>query len=343
MNEGEKTNTPTPSGGNFEASQPERPRTNFVGSRRYHGPSEEDRYNAASNLASDPNTPEFFGDAMMSYTPAPQPKKNRKWLIIGVIIFVVVIVGVIAALVLSGNKTGSRLGAKNISEAFNLFGNYMLNGEESVNPLPESIELNSYTSYRIGYVDSSDNAEEKEAYYAKLYEYYENLKKYYDEADKSKYDPDIISDESIKYLGDVVEFLRTFDETDQKTNTDIYVYYRNNGEESTGRYINNIFDSYINSENTVIQGYFSIKYLAAEEMYNLSKYVDKAKCLEAAATEKCLAESGEKVHQEAMNIRQSVKDHINDAEEYHKNILDIVLIRTIEMSNSIKASEKNDA
>ena len=107
MNEGENS---SPNG--------DRPHNVFHGSRRYHVPSDEERYNAATNLSSNPSTPEFFSNAVMANTVAPQPKRSRRGLIIAIIIalFVVVLVAIISVILINKTKpTGDDSGTGEVS------------------------------------------------------------------------------------------------------------------------------------------------------------------------------------------------------------------------------------
>ena len=215
----------------------------------------------------------------------------------------------------------------------------MLTGTESTDPLPETIDINSYTSYRIGYIDSSDNKDEKKQYYEKLYQYYENLKRYYDEADKTRYDGEVVSDETIKYLGDVVVFLQTVEEIDKETDVNIYTYYGNNGKDSTERFIDNIFNKYIESDNTVISGYFSIKKSAASEMLNLALITSDAGCFTSNNMEKCLFDKDKKKHSAALDARSAITEYQSSMKDYRDNVINMLLLQTSNMSNAINKEE----
>ena len=182
MDEGEEQSTPiSASEPDFDVSQSEpqpeptsgansnQPRRRISGSRRYHGPSEDQQYAAATKLANNPNTPEFFSDAVMANSQAPKPRKNHRGLIIIVAAAVILFVGSLTAwLLLNPNSPiVKKEGTKSVRIFFNEFANYLLYGRDD-----DSSDITAeYELYNF-YYHSDPNNKDLKGYFGKSKEKY---------------------------------------------------------------------------------------------------------------------------------------------------------------------------
>ena len=160
---------------NSGTQNPERQRHSVIGSRRYHGPSDEQKYVAATDLANNPNTPEFFSEAVMANTVVPQPRKNRKklFLIIGIIL--ILVVGILAIIIFTLNRATNpdnsvipnTLSAET-ARAFNSFANYYLTGTDSEND-PTAAEKANTEIYADQMISNSEiNENDRKNYFIAL-------------------------------------------------------------------------------------------------------------------------------------------------------------------------------
>ena len=203
MKEGENPNTPITSGdSDFDAKKSDRPRTSFIPTRRYRGPSEEQQYAAAASIAGDPNTPEFFSDAMMANTQAPKPRRGHgKVIIIAIALIILLAGGGIAAwLLLSpGSPIAKKDEPDDVHVLFNKYANYLLYGREddSKDLTAEYEHLNYYYYFDKSHTDRKDYLEKcvqkfkafREAYIAQVTDGQPTtiLDSYYDKLDLVNY------------------------------------------------------------------------------------------------------------------------------------------------------------
>ena len=319
--------------GSSSADPASRTRTRFgFGSRRYNGS------RTTSTAPAFAGAPDYFNEAVGDINIAEEkPRGGKRKIIIGAIIATVAIAIVCVSLcVLSQPK----MEAKNLREAVNMYGNYLLTGEESTKDLPESIEIDDTVSYHVGYVDASDNKEEKEQYFSKLYTYYEYINNYYKQNKNEKYNTEILSSSSVQFLGNAVYFFRHIDGMEENTNIDIYTYYRNNGEESAKRYINNIFRDYVSSDNSIVKDYFKTKKGVTNEMKKLAKIAFDADCITSQNVESCLLDRKDGTYERAVEVREDIARRKKSLQSFRANLLDTLILRVIEMSNEIRRVEQ---
>ena len=85
--------------------------SHLFGNRRRSGLGRRAPIAEAQPFTPNPNAPEFFNDAMAAMTPAPQPKSNKKGLVIAIIAVVAILViggGILAAVLLGGGGSGQK-------------------------------------------------------------------------------------------------------------------------------------------------------------------------------------------------------------------------------------------
>ena len=151
----------------------DRPRSNYIGSRRYH------------NSSNDSGTPEFFNDALAANTPVSQPQRSHKGLIIGIIsVLAIALIVLILVFVLKNGGIGGIHNRAAVISKFNTYANYILFGEEKDSDIPEY----EYTNYKIMDIYRSTNQEQIDAFVAKSNQLFKEFSEEYEkneEIDKS--------------------------------------------------------------------------------------------------------------------------------------------------------------
>ena len=341
MNEGEEPTPIVADGNDSDAPQSNDTMRFFKGVRHYRGASKSQRYQTLSDLANNPNTPEFFSDAMKANT-TQKPRKRNLGLIIAVVVVLVVAIIIGLVLIITSKKAqdesaDNKFGTHTIIEAANLFGNYLLFGTDTKDQLPDSITINAYTTYKIAYMDASDSGEEKQQNFKKLSDYYWNFRHFYDKADKSKYD--LAQSDAVAWLGDAIDFLKTYDEYNLKTDVDTYAYYSRNGAESTERYLANVFEKYTNTSNNIINQYYTQKQTAAELLKDYAKVIEGAGCIDNEDPEMCLFDKTKKGYEIRMDSAQSPQEIEDNMEDFHSNIVSTLTINTFDIVREISGEE----
>ncbi len=143
---------------------------------------EKANFDAAQNIVSNPNTPDFFGQAVMSNTSipvAPKPNNKKKIFIFGGITAALVAVVVVVAILLT--NPSSPIVKKNNSTAviakYNAFANYILNGTESAD---DAGDVSDYKSAKY-FSEIAKVDEESKKYVTRLKELYDDFESAYKE------------------------------------------------------------------------------------------------------------------------------------------------------------------
>ena len=237
MNEGENS---VSSGG--------KPKTSFRGSRRYRAPSDEEQYNAATSLSSNPNTPEFFSDAVMANTVAPQPKRSRKGLIIGLIVVAILIIGAICAIV--GTRSGIIGSAGeddlsgNLKEEYRRFINLLVANNES----SEKLDYNEIHKKQDKYFAQLIIDRTKESYSVDRSEYIEKLNNQFNKVEKL-YVHEYGEDSDIY---NIKQYYYYFIKIDRIYEGELIAKYNELGKDLTFDYINETYSTESNDKNLKI-------------------------------------------------------------------------------------------
>lgn len=244
-------------GANSGTQNPEHQRHSVIGSRRYHAPSDEQKYAAATDLANNPNTPEFFSEAVMANTAIPQPRKSHKKLIIIAAAIIIVAAIAITIVVVSQNRgrEGNELGSADAIKSFNRLANYATYGTDSEEYLSEPFdEFKSY--YAEQHIQDLDSTLPKKEYGKKLGEYASNFKSAFSAADKSKM-PQEIQDEIADALN-YAQFLSQYAATEDPDYNILGSMHGKSDTYTTTWSENYYIDFLSNKENSYAQTYGSL-------------------------------------------------------------------------------------
>ena len=246
---------------NSDVQKSDRQKRGFIGSRRYRAPSDEQKYAAASNLANNPNTPDFFSDAVMANTAVPQPRKSHKRLI-----FIIVAIIIAIAIALSLFFIFSTLPQKannNPRVTFNRFANYLLYGNDSDNDINEGYSLSLY------YYGDDKNTDKK-AYLKNVRDKFINFHNAYNNSEHTHPDMNTTIEEYEYNL----TLLYYFEEKPLLSSSRILSYYLENKAEARNR----IFSEYPNPEtdlgesvNSFVRDYRNDSYLLLDTITALDE------------------------------------------------------------------------
>ena len=338
MNGGDNTNF---DGGNSsDAPNNGRQRHGIVGSRRYRGPSEEQNYSAATNLANNPNTPEFFSEAVMANTAAPQPRKSHKKLIIGAIIGIAVIVIIIIATATVSNNIASKPYSNSFISTFNKFANYVIDGKEEETPIgltAYDYDRNYSALGRMKYSDDDDKTEMKQ-YISHLLELNKSFMDSYNSLNSEK-----ISDEfseNIQIINNICAFLKDYAEYEDPS-VQTLANINGWGESRAKSWVDNYYDRFNKVENPYSNRYGAIKteILRIEAELSLNTNFFQVCLLDQKQKdcENALSKIDDKKKQELLEGDQYVKD----ADSMVRDDVKELISYTIATSNLINGQGDN--
>ena len=167
-------------------------------------------YVAASNIANNPNNPEFFRQAAMENAPAPIAKTSgggHKGLIIGGIVAIVAIVAVVAvvALLPKSQEEHYEVSMEELKKSFNSYASYLINGEASEADIDIAKFAEGYSPfypdnvYAERVIAGTEKSQDRGQYISNLKKYYDTFATKYEKSKLQNQPGDALDDYFYKY------------------------------------------------------------------------------------------------------------------------------------------------